>query len=215
MNENAYIINLEENTDRKNHMINEFKDLSLNLNFVNAIKHSPGWVGCLKSHLYIINMAKKLNLDYVIVLEDDVNILDKTNFNKKFDIIMDYLKNNLDKWQICNLGAYAIPKTSCSNKFIYNEIQFLEINKYNAASFVIYNKSVYDFLLNYNDLIATKLKNTYKIDHIISVHLKTITTFPQISSQKNNIYSDLTCSIRNDLDYLFQLSIKQFNKLLK
>ena len=41
-----------------------------------AIKEDIGAIGCLKSHLEVLNIARKNNLPYVLIYEDDIKLLD-------------------------------------------------------------------------------------------------------------------------------------------
>ena len=88
----GWVINLDYDIERKKSIEKEFENTQIKLNFFNAIKHKIGWIGCLKSHLEIILMAKKLNLDMILVIEDDAYIEDLQYFNINFPIILEYLK---------------------------------------------------------------------------------------------------------------------------
>ena len=41
-----------------------------------AIKEDIGAIGCSKSHLEVLNIARKNNLPYVLICEDDIKFLD-------------------------------------------------------------------------------------------------------------------------------------------
>lgn len=211
----AYVINLEDRKDRKEYMINEFKDTNLNLNFVEAIKEKPGWIGCLKSHLKIIEQAKKDKLDFVIVLEDDNVIIDKSNFNQNLEKILEYLKNNLDNWNIFNGGPILNKSSKCNKIIDYLDLKFYEISNTSMTNFIIYNKNIYNFFLKYNDLIKYKQKNTYKIDMIIFNYLNILSTYPILCQQLNDNQSDIFNSIRNDMDELYNASNFNFKKIIQ
>lgn len=210
----AYVINLDTRKDRKEYMINEFKDTNLNLNFIEAIKEKPGWVGCLKSHLKIIEKAKNDNLDFVIVLEDDNVIIDKTSFNKNIEKILEYLQNNLDDWTIFNGGPVLNKLSKCSKKIDYIDTKLYELSYCSAAGFIIYNKNVYDFFLTYKDLIKHKHKNTYKIDMIIFNNYKILSTYPILCKQLDNDKSDIYEIVRNDINKLYESSNINFKKII-
>jgi GR25 family glycosyltransferase involved in LPS biosynthesis len=51
-----YVINLEERTDRREQIINDFKSYkNIHLEFVKAIKHENGAQGCFLSHKNVYN----------------------------------------------------------------------------------------------------------------------------------------------------------------
>lgn len=211
----AYVINLEDRKDRREYMINEFKDTNLNLNFIEAVKEKPGWIGCLKSHLKIVEQAKNNKLDFVIILEDDNVIIDKTNFNKNLDKILEYLQNNLDDWAIFN-GGPILNKLSKCNKFInYKDVQLYELTYTSMANFIIINKNSYDFFLQYNELIKYKQKDTYKMDMIIFNHIKVLSTYPILCKQLNENKSDIYEVVRNDIDKLYESSNINFKKIIQ
>lgn len=211
----AYVINLEHRIDRKEHMIKEFSNINLNLIFINAVKESPGWVGCLKSHLKIIELAKEKNLDYVLILEDDNIIIDKVNFNKRLETIITYLNNNLDKWQIFNGSPVLNKNTILYDKFKINNEVFANIQTCCMANFIIYNKNTFDFLLSYLKLIKYKLKDTYKIDMILSKKLKTTVIHPILCQQLNNSPSDITMNDKTEIDKKYYFSNIILKRLVK
>ena len=72
----AYVINLDDRKDRWNDTINYFKDSSIDLERVSAIKNKNGHLGCGLSIQKIIQMAKDQNMESVLILEDDNKPLD-------------------------------------------------------------------------------------------------------------------------------------------
>ena len=95
-----YCINLKSRVDRKKNMIEHIKKYNIKINFVDAIKHRIGWIGCLRSHLKIIKEAQKKDYEKILIMEDDCR------FNKK--PIIDINKIPKD-WKMLYLG-YNIQK---------------------------------------------------------------------------------------------------------
>ena len=93
MLDNVYYINLEERVDRKQLIENELDELGWKYTRFNAIKTKDGCVGCTMSHLKILELAKSKNLDYVVVVEDDIQFLRKSWYNKK---ITDIINSNFE-----------------------------------------------------------------------------------------------------------------------
>ncbi len=149
---NLYVINLKERTDRKEQFIQSFDQISntFNVNFFDAIKHKNGAHGCGLSHLYLIMYAKLNNLPYIIVAEDDCLLKVNTD---EVNYLLNLLTNNLDKWNIFNgCPTYGhmlnkLDKLGIKNSFNDN---LLDINWGQSTAFMIYNKSSYDIMLNYN-----------------------------------------------------------------
>lgn len=207
------IINLEKNVFRKEHIIKEFDNSQINLNFFKAIKHDKGWIGCLRSHLELIKFAKNNDMDMILVIEDDAKIEDREYFNQVFPKILDYLKNNKDKWEIFH-GGPIINKFSKIHDYVDKELKLLKISKCSATTFVIYNSNIYDFFLKYYSFSDDKLKNSNKIDMIIYNNFNSLTTYPILVWQIDS-YSDIYKMERNDLTKLKNASNVFFKRLLK
>ena len=89
--EQHFYINLEHRKDRNEDTINKLKKIGINNpKRFNAIKHEIGIVGCAMSHIAVIEKAKKLNWDYVIVFEDDLLINNEIDLLRKFEKYINY-----------------------------------------------------------------------------------------------------------------------------
>ena len=112
--ENIYYINLESRTDRKTHMIEQFKLLGWEGNQVSAVQMTDGRVGCTLSHIKCLKMAIEKNLDYIVILEDDIHFLTPQVFLKNLEICW----NTLTNWDVIliagnNANTYTIINDSC------------------------------------------------------------------------------------------------------
>lgn len=93
---NAFYINLEHRTDRKEHVEKELKNLGIQAIRFNAIKMTNGAIGCSMSHLKILEDAKKNKLDHVLIIEDDIKFLDPELFKNQFNKFIELHGNNWD-----------------------------------------------------------------------------------------------------------------------
>ena len=73
MLKNVYYINLEHRTDRKEKVEAELSGLGWEYQRFNAVKHESGRVGCSTSHLRLLEMAKEKDLEYIVIVEDDIH----------------------------------------------------------------------------------------------------------------------------------------------
>lgn len=64
-------INLDKRTDRNEHMKSMTSLFSDKVIRFSAIEHTPGSIGCTKSHIAVLEMAIQNNWKNVVVLEDD------------------------------------------------------------------------------------------------------------------------------------------------
>jgi GR25 family glycosyltransferase involved in LPS biosynthesis len=165
----TYVINLKSREDRKNIFLNNVKNYDVNVNFFEAVEHKKGFLGCSLSHLYLIQYAKNKNLPYIIVMEDDSKILVN---NEKFIEYMEILTSNLDKWEIFN-GSPTFGHKYNTNEITFNK-SFDDKLIYTlwgqSTSFMIYNRNVYDKLLNYDFSKEIDLYISEKFIQIMTRH---------------------------------------------
>lgn len=93
--EKVIYINLEKREDRKEQVEKElllYFDPKKIIRF-NAIYDDKGIIGCVKSHINVIEMAFKNNWDNCLIVEDDVMW---NNFNDGYTILEKINKNNYD-----------------------------------------------------------------------------------------------------------------------
>lgn len=190
-----YCINLNKRSDRWKSMQDEFSKHEILNNVVrfSAVEKKDGRIGCLKSHIEILKLAKKNKYKNVLVFEDDIKIL-VDNFS---DITKTAFEQLPEKWDLFYLGANLhrqLPNYSdnlvkilqgftthaiCYNESVYDEI----INKFNNVNEI---KSI-------NDIIDVWLSNT------IQSRFNSFLVRPLLITQKNT-YSDIE---KNNIDYSF------------
>jgi len=103
---NAFYINLEKRTDRKEHVEKELDKIGIKASRFNAIKMENGAVGCSMSHLKILQDAEANKLEHVLILEDDIKFLEpelfKTQINKFFEL-------HGNNWDVILLAGNNMP----------------------------------------------------------------------------------------------------------
>lgn len=149
-----FVINLKKRTDRLNRVKKDFSNY--NLIIIEAIEDTnlEPWICCFKSHIKCINIAKEKNLPYMIVIEDDCKIVDLTHFDDNLKSILNWLENNIKKWDLF-LGG--VTKVWNYNKYfkLNDNLKLLEINEGKTAHFMIYNSNSYDYFLNLEPITTT------------------------------------------------------------
>ena len=80
MLKNVFYINLNHRTDRKIQVENELNEMGWEYERFNAIKMKDGRVGCSMSHLKLLQMARDKNLEYIVIVEDDIQFTKKNWF---------------------------------------------------------------------------------------------------------------------------------------
>ncbi|WP_223582990.1 hypothetical protein [Sphingobacterium sp. GVS05A] len=141
MRHHTYVINLNNRTDRLNHIINEFSRFQeFDLKIFPAIKEENGALGLFKSFKTIVNEAQNLGLEYVIICEDD------HLFTADFDI------NLLNRYIEIGIQAkidLLLGGPSNIHDLIFVNDDLLWINGFTGLQFTIVFRSFYHVLKDY------------------------------------------------------------------
>jgi GR25 family glycosyltransferase involved in LPS biosynthesis len=157
MNQHFYI-NLENRPERNLDTIVELKKLGIKKpNRFNAIKHEIPLVGCALSHIGVLEKAKELGWDYVIIFEDDIKIEGKQKIIEKFNKFIKY------DFDVLYLGVWNYVKP------IQVERDLAKVVKASCNHAYVVKSHYYDTLIqNMKDGIELKLKDPnngkYNID---------------------------------------------------
>lgn len=125
---NIVYINLEHRTDRKEMFENEIKNIGFSCDPIrfNAVYHPHGAVGCSKSHIECLEMAKREGWPHVLICEDDLCCVNVDYFKQSLN---KFLESDL-KWDVLMLGGankdipvntleYAFKTTKASSAISY------------------------------------------------------------------------------------------------
>ena len=112
--ENVYYINLSSRIDRKNHIKKQLKNLKWKGERIEAVEVKDGRVGCTLSHIKCLKMAIEKNLEYIVILEDDIEFLNPSIFLTNLEICL----NTLSNWDVIliagnNANSYTRINDSC------------------------------------------------------------------------------------------------------
>lgn len=194
-----FVINLRSRKDRKNYVKKHLKKNGLiNFEFYLTNRHENPAMGCLESHLNVIQIAKKRKLKKIWIMEDDVvftkNILQFPNYPPE------------EKWDMLYPGANV---TNLLKKEVYekwNQVTCLTTHSY------IITEKMYDNLIK---LINQNLNKQIDVIYNEIVHEKYIALshYPNLINQLPD-YSDIegkyvTYNLRNGIDDNLNESIKE------
>jgi len=206
-----FYINLSERKEKNENTIKELKRLGIREpNRFEAITHEIGIVGCVKSHIKCIEIAKERDYPFVCIFEDDVIFRDikkcKEMINKYIDIDYDVLY----------LGCRVL-----NNKYEFITDDLIRINSAYTTHAYIIKSHYYDTILNnYYDGVELKIQagveahsnrqsEEYNIDvycNILQKVDKWYTFYPHFVSQKDG-YSDNFNVNLNLCDEIFNIPI--------
>lgn len=124
---NIYYINLSHRTDRKKEIEQELNNLNWSGTRIEAIQTINGRIGCTLSHIKCLQMAIDNNLDYIVILEDDIQFLNPPlflkNLNTFFNTITDWdvlllAGNNANTYQNIDNFCVKIKNTQTTTGYI-------------------------------------------------------------------------------------------------
>tara|TARA_Y100001973_G_C5157324_1_gene311550 strand:+ start:489 stop:1376 length:888 start_codon:yes stop_codon:yes gene_type:complete len=193
LNKYHYYINLEKRKERNIHCKNELKKIGINPRRFNAIEEKIGLIGCTKSHIKCVEIAKKKKWPFICIFEDDILFLkpDKViqNINKYIDYNYDVLYIGSwirdEKYNIINDDLVKVKYACCAHAYIVKQ-HYYDIylnNLYNGLDLKIKDPSNYKYN---NDEYIQILQEK---DNWLCFH-------PILVTQKNG-YSDNFNEIRN------------------
>jgi glycosyl transferase family 25 len=146
-------INLDKRIDKLEEVNNELKSYNLydKAERFSAIYHSSGIVGCGKSHLNVLKLAKERKYKNILILEDDFYFVvskDELEYNLRLFF------ENVKKFDVC-MFSYHLQKTEpCEYSFL------LRVLEGQTASGYLVNENYYDTLINLYEEAIPLLEST-------------------------------------------------------
>ena len=193
----AYIINLEHRKDRRAAAEQEILKLDLEkYTVISALTGSNPSEGCTLSHQYCIQLAKENNLEYVLILEDDV-IFEKNVqevFRNAFREVQAY------PWSILYLG--------CNVKGSVQKIKqnLGKVVQANTTHAYVIHKRFYDTVLaldDYSVIIDLQYRQlSYKYDMFTCIPLVAFQT------PNHSDISNIKADYRKDMERNFKINLK-------
>jgi glycosyl transferase family 25 len=161
----VFYINLEYRTDRKKEIEDELNNSNISYERFNAILTPDfGIVGCTKSHLEVLKIARAKKYKTILIVEDDFKfIVSKDIIEKNIKLLFDTRLDNSTHlnttnpidFDVCMLSYNLIKSES------YNEAPFLtKVLEVQTASGYIVNESIYDKLIELYEYAIPLLEST-------------------------------------------------------
>jgi GR25 family glycosyltransferase involved in LPS biosynthesis len=148
----VFYINLNKRNDRKELIEKELNNYGLTYERFEAIE-TPGFgiVGCGKSHLSVLKLAKERNYKNVLIFEDDFTFL--VSSEEFHNEISNFFKLNID-YDVCFLSYNLINFEKLDNNVVNKVVEC------QSASGYIVNKKYYDSLINLYEYAMPLLEET-------------------------------------------------------
>ena len=174
----TYIINLSERADRREHIIQQFKDrIEFDVEIVAATKHKIGAVGLWLSIRKIIEIAIANDDDVIIICEDDHEF---TTYFNKFYLLRNIIEAGKQGVEILSGGISDFDMAIGVSENRY------WINCIHSTQFLVLYKSIFQKILD------EEYDETITVDDALSeITSNKMIIFPFISVQKDFGYSDI------------------------
>lgn len=206
--QDVYFISTVSCTERREKLLAHIKKVSKMCNpiFFPAVEGKPGWIHCGLSHISLIECAKSIDLPYIIVFEDDTELV--SDFDNRFESVLNWLKSS-NSWDVFNGNPSNMP--------LEQHIKLININPYIVSyqqgfttNFTVYSSRSYDSIISLKSHYETLLtvyeaghlilnsqvnKNAYDLK-LVSLNLRLVTAFPYLSKQATG-YSVLEDKVQN------------------
>ncbi len=182
---NVFYINLDSRTDRKQLVENELNELEWKYERFPAIEKEDGRLGCSMSHLRVLMMAKERNLDYVVILEDDIHFQKPRFFNEHFKKA---ITHDFDVLLIA--GNIRPPITPTDNPNLFR-VQ----KSYTTTGYIVKNHYYDKLIQNYKMGILQLMKNPEQMGRY------EIDVFWDTLQQKDNWFIIMPRTVTQLVDY--------------
>ena len=161
MLKNVFYINLDERKDRKELVEAELNKMGWEYERFPAIKHKLGIYGCGLSHLACLEQAKEKNLDYVVIVEDDILFTEPEWYKTK---LQEVINTDFDVFLIAGNLRNNVKKVYENMPHLY------QINKAYTTTGYIVKKHYYDTLIENLRGGTEKLKYGKKMVNNINIY---------------------------------------------
>ncbi len=169
----VYVINLDNRPDRWETIKKTCYSCGINPQRVSAVKASPGWHGCARSHMKVAELAQSRGEQWYIVMEDDAT-LSVDNWRRLVGL-MPSLWAARGSWDIFNGGPGDI-----SGFELMSRDPILYKIKGNLTHFLLVNSSAYP-------IIKAWTPEKRQVDHYFQEHTRMYATYPYVSEQSGDI----------------------------
>jgi GR25 family glycosyltransferase involved in LPS biosynthesis len=201
-------INLEHRKDRNEVVLKELSKIQIQTpERFNAIEMKNGAIGCSLSHIKCIEIAIKRNYEYIMICEDDIEILNPSLFVENINKFL----NSQIEWDVVLIAG--------NNMIPYNFVTDYCIKIYNCLTttgYIVKNKYFSTLLNNYKEGVTKLMKEqtneNYKIDkywQLLQNKDNWYMIIPPTIVQKED-YSDIEKKVTNFRNYMLD-----FNKAIR
>lgn len=186
----VYYINLDYREDRRAHIEKTLKQCDLlNISYrISAIKRDIGVMGCVESHILTLEKFIESDLNYALIIEDDLLIKDKENFKKELSKIFESQIN----FDLVQISGNHINLEDCQYDYLKKVI-----DSQTTSGYVITKEFAPILLNNFKESLELMNKDGKSHENCLDIYWKKLqpennwfTFFPVLGTQMPG-YSDI------------------------
>ena len=200
----AYVINLDERTDRWNNLQADWKG-AFPIVRVPAVRASPGWKGCALSQIKVVEEARARGEPYVLLWEDDCTPRNRHPLAVRglWNEVLPRLAEHTDKWDIVLGGTSRAFKGSSLNPVLStHNVKVHDLPHGFCAHWALWNvATTYEKLMKYKETLHEEIDIFMYKDFRVKVIL------PFLAEQHAS-YSDIE-GINADYKWMFDATEKE------
>jgi len=200
------VINLDDRPDKWKETQQEFIDWPTKVERLPAVKYSPGWKGCILSHIKAIELAKKRHYPWVLIVEDDCVLTPQAY--QQFQAVLPYLWRHQHRWDVFLGGVTEATKYKKPIVISKNPAMF-QVEAH-TTHFCLIHREAYNKILHHMPKDPNKM--TIELDSWYRQHLRLWVTVPFIAIQRPG-HSDIQDK-NEDYTQRFKDSETELRKLL-
>ena len=183
----AYVINLDERTDRWQRVQEDWKG-AFPLVRVPAIRESPGWKGCALSQIKVVEEAKARGEPYVLLWEDDCTPRNRHPFAIRalWNEVLQKLATHTDKWDVVLGATSRVFKGSAFNPTLSTpNVKIHDLPHGFCAHWALWNvATTYEKLVKYRETLHEE------VDVFMYKEFRVKVVLPFLAEQRES-YSDI------------------------
>ena len=134
----CFYINLLSRPDRKLHVEKQLERIGITGTRFNAIKLENGAIGCSMSHLKCLEIAKKMDLPHLLIVEDDITFLDPDLFKEQLNYFLKHHKT----WDVVLIAGNNMPP------YINIDKSCVKVQQCQTTTGYLIKKEYYDTLIH-------------------------------------------------------------------
>jgi GR25 family glycosyltransferase involved in LPS biosynthesis len=179
---NIHLITLGETPEREAQATLELAKYKLEVKVHRFKRQTPGWKGCIDSHLQIFQYGKDTNSEILWIAEDNlVSAFDKFPA-KKYENLSRFMRK-CSNWEIIFVGGYILRPWDYCQETIYPQLYETRNNNHGTISYIIHRRAYLKILslhqlspinIHYDIYLSKTCRKCYIYEPLLFYHANNV-----------------------------------------